>query len=311
MTKNISQKLKNVMVVTSIPLSIYMVFYILQPERFGSLGGIFLLIQQSFVPTITSMGLLYIIVMGLFDFSIGAILVMSSLVGLSLVQNYGYAGLILGCVITAVALQLVNAVLYSLLKIPSLIVTVGTLMIFEALGSFVAPADLWIPAEYGAFGRFPANVILGILVVVFAYFIMYRTRFGIYVQAIGQSETIARSMGVNPAKIKFYGFIMCGFFVGLGAVSLCSFNGGMVAQIGMNSMMRVFTPMIGCFIGITLKKYCNVMVGIFIGQFILSMITLGLITLKVDVAIQNFLTGLFLIVLVALSAINKKNEVVK
>jgi ribose transport system permease protein len=118
-------------------------------------------------------------------------------------------------------------------------------------------------------------------------------------------------MGVNPAKIKFYGFLMCGFFVGFGAVSLCSFNGGMVAQIGMNSMMRVFTPMIGCFIGITLKKYCNVMVGIFIGQFILSMITLGLITLKVDVAVQNFLTGLFLIVLVALSAINKKNEVVK
>jgi len=311
MTKKFNQKLKNAMIMTAIPLLMYLVFFVLQPERFGSLGSIFLLIQQSLVPTITSMGLLYIIVMGLFDFSIGAILVMSSLVGLTFVQNFGYAGLILGCLITAVFLEFVNALLYTVLKIPSLIITVGTLMIFEAAGSFVAPEDLWMPEAFGAFGRFPANIILGVIVLVIAYFIMNRTRFGTYVQAIGQSETIAKSMGVNPAKIKFYGFLMCGFFVGLGSVSLCSFNGGMVAQIGMNSMMRVFTPMIGCFIGITLKKYCNVMVGIFIGQFILSMITMGLIALKVDVAIQNVLTGLFLIVLVALSAINKKNEIVK
>jgi ribose transport system permease protein len=288
-----------------------LIFYILQPERFGSLESIFLLIQQSFVPTITSMGLLYIIIMGLFDFSIGSILVMSSLVGLSLVQNFGYAGLIIGCLFTAVFLEFINALLYSLLKIPSLIITVGTLMIFESLGSFVSNTDLWMPVDMGAFGRFPANVILGLFVMLLAYIIIDRTRFGIYVQAIGQSETISKSMGVNPAKIKFLGFLICGLFVGLGSVSLCSFNGGMVAQIDMNSMTRVFTPMIGCFIGITLKKYCNVVVGIFIGQFILSMITLGLITMKVDVAIQNFITGFFLIMLVALSKINKKEEVVK
>ena len=94
---------------------------------------------------------------------------------------------------------------------------------------------------------------------------------------------------------------MCGFFVGFGALALCSFNGGMVPQIGMGSMARVFTPMIGCFIGITLKKYCNVLLGIYIGQFIISMITLGLMTMHIDVSIQQFITGSFMILLVALS----------
>jgi ribose transport system permease protein len=175
----------------------------------------------------------------------------------------------------------------------------------------VTPSDLWIPAGVGGFGRFPANVILGLLVLLIAYFIMSRTRFGTYVQAIGQSEIISQHMGISPARIKFLGFVMCGFFVGLGALSLCSFNGGMVPQIGMASMARVFTPMIGCFIGITLKKYCNVMLGIFIGQFILSMITLGLITLRIDVSIQQFITGSFMILLVALSVANKKDIIVK
>ena len=311
MSNNLLIKLKHALVVAVIPVTIYLVFLLLQPERFGSLDSIFLLVQQAFVPTIASIGLYFIITMGLFDFSIGAILVMSSLVGLVLVQDYGYPGFILGCIVTAVMLQAVNALLYTFLRIPSLIVTVGTMMIFEAVGSFIAPTDLWIPAEYGHFGRFPANIILGIAVVILAYFIMNRTRIGVYMQAIGQSETIAKNMGVDPVKIKFFGFLLCGFFVGLGAMALCSFNGGMVAQIDMSSMMRVFTPVIGCFIGITLKKICNVMIGIFIGQFIVSMITLGLMTLKVDVSIQNFITGAFLIFLVAISASKKKDVIVK
>lgn len=302
---------KNFLIVALIPVSAYLLFFILQPQRFGSLGSILLLVQQSFVPMITSMGLLYIIVMGLFDFSIGSILVLASLVGLKLAPDYGYIGLFFGCVITAVLLELINATLFSFLKIPSLIVTVGTMMIFEPLGSFIAPTDLWIPDEYGGFGRFPANIILGVFVLLLNYFIMNRTRFGIYVQAIGQSEIISQSMGINPAKVKFYGFLICGLFIGFGAISLCSFNGGMIAQIGMSSMARVFTPMIGCFIGITLKKYCNVMIGIFIGQFMLSMITLGLMILKIDVAIQQFITGFFLILLVALSVANKKESIVK
>mgnify|MGYP001188765110 CR=1 FL=1 len=117
-------------------------------------------------------------------------------------------------------------------------------------------------------------------------------------------------MGVNPAKIKFYGFLTCGFFVGMGAISLSSYIGSMVPQMTMNSLMRVFVPVIGCFIGITLKNYCNVVIGTLVGEFTLNMITMGLIMLRVDAAIQNSIVGLLLIALVAITSI-KKNEIVK
>ena len=259
MTKNLLRDLKNLGIVLLLPALFYLFFFLLNPTRFGNVESMFLLLQQSIVPTITSMGLFYIIVMGLFDFSIGSILVMSAMVGLKLSTNYGYVGLILGCLITAVLLEATNGALFSFLKIPSLIITVGMLLIYEPVASFLTPIELWMPAEVDAFGRFPMNMILGIFILLIAYFIYNRTRFGIYAQAIGQSEIISQHMGVSPARIKFLGFVMCGFFVGFGALALCSFMGGMVPQIGMASMSRVFTPMIGCFIGITLKKYCNVM----------------------------------------------------
>ena len=310
MLKKVMLKIRDLLIVAAIPGSIYMIFFLIKPERFGSAGSMFLLLQQSIIPTIASMGLLFIIYMGLFDFSIGAILVMSSLVGLTLSNYLGYPGFILGCVITAIVFEVINATLYTFLKIPSLIVTVGTMMIFETAGTYVSKTNVQLPQAYSAFGRFPANLILGLVVLVIAYIILDRTRFGIYVKAIGYSEVMAKSMGVNPVKIKFYGFIVCGFFVGLGAVALSSYIGSMVPQLGMNSMLRVFVPFIGCFIGITLKKFINVIIGTLIGQFTLNMITMGLIMLRIDATIQNFIVGLMLIILIAIASI-RKTEVVK
>jgi len=310
MMKNLMRVLLNMLIVAAIPGFIYLVFLLLKPERFGSLESMFLLLQQSIVPTIASMGLLFILYMGLFDFSIGAILVMSSLIGLTFTHIYGYPGYILGCIITAVLLELINATLYTVLKIPSLIVTVGTMMMFEAVGTFIVPTDVQLPYAYSAFGRYPANLILGLISLVIAYILLDRTRYGIYVKAIGRHEIVAKRMGVNPAKIKFYGFLTCGFFVGMGAISLSSYIGSMVPQMTMNSLMRVFVPVIGCFIGITLKNYCNVVIGTLVGQFTLNMITMGLIMLRVDAAIQNSIVGLLLIALVAITSI-KKTEIVK
>jgi ribose transport system permease protein len=308
--KKLMLRLLKVLCVVAIPGSVYLLFLLLKPERFGSLESMFLVLQQSIVPTIASMGLLFILYMGLFDFSIGAILVMSSLVGLTFTQTYGYPGYILGCIITAVLLELVNATFYTIFKIPSLIVTVGTMMIFEAVGTFIVPTYVQLPYEYSAFGRYPANLILGLFSLVATYIILDRTRYGLYVKAIGKYEIAAKRMGVNPAKIKFYGFLVCGFFIGLGAISLSSYIGSMVPQITMNSLMRVFVPVIGCFIGITLKNYCNVVIGTLIGQFTLNMITMGLIILRVDAAIQNSIVGLLLIMLIAITSI-KKTEIVK
>jgi ribose transport system permease protein len=137
MTKNWLIDLKNLGVVLLIPAGFYLFFFLLNPTRFGNAESMFLIFQQSLVPTITSLGLLYIIVMGLFDFSIGSILVLAALVGLKYSFLYGYMGLILGCLITAILLEAFNGVLFSFLKIPSLIITVGTLLIYEPIGSFV------------------------------------------------------------------------------------------------------------------------------------------------------------------------------
>ena len=59
-------------------------------------------LQSSIIYSVGACGFYFIVTMGLFDFSIGANVVLSSIVGVILSKQFGYAGLVTGCIVTSV-----------------------------------------------------------------------------------------------------------------------------------------------------------------------------------------------------------------
>ena len=74
------------------------IFMILTPNNFGNTNELYAYLQASIIYSVGACGLYYIVVMGLFDFSIGANIVLSAIVGVVLSKQYGYAGLLAGCI---------------------------------------------------------------------------------------------------------------------------------------------------------------------------------------------------------------------
>ena len=64
----------------------FAVFKILAPTNFGSLNNLYFYLQSSVIYSVGACGFYFIVVMGLFDFSIGANVVLSSIVGVLLSQ---------------------------------------------------------------------------------------------------------------------------------------------------------------------------------------------------------------------------------
>ena len=305
-------KIKNSLIVIAIPVVVYLIFYLFQPNRFGSLQGIYIMLQQAFIPSILAWGLAFILTMGLYDFSIGGVLVLAAIIGADYGARFGFVGLIFGCLLIAIILELINCVAYIYLKIPSMIVTIGLLMIYETLGNlYKGGLGTTLPYELGFFGRAPYNLLIGITTFIIAYLIYNTTRYGIQIKSIGSSEIIAKSMGVNINKMKIMGFLICGIFVGIASIVTVSYGGIIMPQIGMNSLLRIFTPLMGCFIGIALKKYCNMIIGIFVGELILVMILTGLITIGVDTTFQQVIMGTFLLIIAGITGKFQREEVVK
>ena len=293
-------------------LFFYAVFKILTPGNFGSPANLYSYLQSSIIYSVGGCGLYFIVVMGLFDFAVGANIVLSSIVGVILSQHFGSIGFIIGCLGCGTLIGFLIGTLYNQLNVPSMIVTVGLMLILECVAVIVAGGvKQTLAPELRFFSGAPGNIILAGLAFVLMYFILNYTKIGTYCNAIGSNEFTAKNMGINVKKYKLIGFMLLHFFVGIMAILTVSYGTTMTALTGMSTMSRNFQPLMGTFFGVAFRKYGIPISAIVIGEFIISIIFNGFVALGAPTTIQNVVTGAALLAIVALTARGARGSVVK
>lgn len=312
--KNLSGATKGYIVLIALVFLSWAIFKVLTPDNFGSPDNLLKYFQASLIATVGAIGFYFVMDMGLFDFSIGANIILSAIVGCQVATTFqlGYTGLIVGAVATGALVGLCNGIFYVKLRIPSMIVTAGLALIYESLANYMAGGVVQtLPSSLRAFGSMPGNVILAFVTFVIAYGILNYTKFGTYTYAIGSDEFVAKNMGINVDKFKVYAFILSGAFFGAMAVLTISYGSSMVAATGMSSMTRNFIPTMGCFFGLAFMKYGIPLQAIILGEFIVNIIFFGFISLGAPTAIQDVITGLALLVIITVTTKVSKGEIVK
>jgi ribose transport system permease protein len=227
-------------------------------------------------------------------------------------QKFGYVGFVLGCLGCGTLLGFLIGMLYNRLNVPSMIVTVGVMLVFESVAVIVAGGEKQtLDPAYRFFSSAPGNFILAILAFLLMYFILNYTKIGTYCAAIGSNEFTAKNMGINVKKYKLIGFMLLHFFVGVMAILSVSYGTTMTALTGMSTMSRNFQPLMGTFFGVAFRKYGVPITAIVVGEFIISMIFSGFVALGAPTTIQNVVTGAALLIIVTLTARGSKGSVVK
>lgn len=288
------------------------VFKILAPATFGSMDKMSTYLKSALIYSVGGCGLYFICVMGPFDFSIGANIVLSSVIAVTVSQHFGYAGLIIAPIISGTLVGLINGIVYIKLHISSLIVTVGLSLIYEALSVFATNGkEAILGTSLRAFGDYPANIILAAAAFMLCAFILKYTKIGTYTYAIGSNEVVAKNMGVDVNKYKVICFTLCGMFVGIQSILTISYGTSMTSASNLSSMSRNFTPLMGTFFGLAFKKYGHPVLAIVIGEFIISLMFNGFVALGAPTTIQNVVTGLALLAIVTFTTKPVKGAVVK
>ena len=290
------------------------VFKILTPGNFGSPKNLVSYFEASIIATVGAIGFYFVMVMGMFDFSIGANIMLSAIVGCVLATNFnlGYAGILIGSILCGAIVGVLNGVFYVKLRIPSMIVTTGLALIYESLANYIAGSQApTLPSDLRGFGMMPGNLILAAISFAIAYIILNYTKIGTYTYAIGSNEFVAKNMGINVNKYKVIAFILSGAFFGIEGILTIGYGSSMVAQTGMGSMSRNFIPTMGCFFGMAFRKYGIPLQAIVIGEFAINIIFYGFIALGAPTAIQDVITGLALLILITLTSKTEKGEIVK
>ncbi len=309
-----SGTVKGYMILFGLVILSWAIFKVLTPNNFGSPKNLLSYFEASLLAAVGAVGFYFVMVMGMFDFSIGANIMLSAIVGCVFATRFGmgYAGLIIGSILTGALVGFLNGFFYVRLRIPSMIVTTGLALIYESVANYIAGGvEQTLPSNLRAFGQMPGNLILAVLAFVVAYLLLNYTKIGTYTYAIGSNEFVAKNMGINVNFYKILAFMISGAFLGTMAILTISYGSSMVAVTGMASMSRNFVPTMGCFFGVAFKKYGMPLPAIIIGEFVINIIFFGFIALGAPTAIQDVITGLALLIVVTLTTKITKGEIIK
>jgi D-xylose transport system permease protein len=146
-------------------------------------------------------------------------------------------------------------------------------------------------------------LLLAILVVIMTY-VSDNTKFGRYVYAIGGNREAARLSGINVSNNTFIIFVLMGFLCGVSGVVMASYVGyGTIAAGGGYELFAIAA----CFLGGTSTLGGEgTIVGAMIGALIIASLTNGLQIMNVPAAWQYVVSGIVLVVAVAVDVRMKK-----
>lgn len=295
-------KIYNFLTVLMIPIILMLLFSLIS----GSFGfqSFSVIINQTMLPTAMGLGLCAVSLSGMVDLAIGARVVFGAVLGGLMSHSFGAAGMFAGCFLGAFAGTAVQAGLYRMLRIPSMVLSIGIIMIFEVLAVFLTKGfgHVLVESTVSSIGSFPYNMILLLIAAVSFHTIYYRTRMGRQLKAVGNNEDLCRSMGIKASRVKVLSFMMSALMCGFASVLSLCYSGSVSIAIGSSTLSMIFKPLMGVMIGMQLVKlYDNLPLLIFIGELAIQIVFNGFISLGMSDAWQNIILGIFILVVMTIT----------
>ncbi len=297
---------KRVLFTIGLPLIIYLALGILRPDIYFKWSTFVMLFTQSISYAVVGWSMVFGMSVGLFDFSVGSRVILAGLVGIHMALYFGVVGFILGIIVSSLVMAAFTGGAYAFFKIPSIITGFAALLIFESMATiYQKQFSVIVDDNIKVFGTSPGIYMIGLLSFISVYLIFNNTKFGYQIKAIGGNENIARSMGINGMKLKVMTYIVGCAFLAIAAMIKVGYTGTMLGVTSMQSMNQCFTPMMGVMIGLYLTS-CNPIIGVFIGQFAITVVSSGLVALGIESRLQNVVVGVFLLLFIGLKTNGEK-----
>jgi ribose transport system permease protein len=295
-------------------LAICAILTVTTDDKFLRTANILSVSRQASYYGIMAVGMVFVISMGDVDLSVGSILTLVN-VGMAIALAAGQPlllAMLLGLIIGAIC-GFTNGALSVVLRIPTIIVTLGTLSLFRGLALVLADGkpvsdyskDNWFFQIGGGTILGVPTSVWGMIVVGILGFLLYNyTVFGQRVQAIGSNLQAARFSGISISRYRLLVMTLMGVIAALAAIFALAFLGAGDPQTGPGLELSVIAAtIIG---GTALTGGVGSIFGAIIGALIIAVIRNGLILLGVSAYWSIAATGLVIIAAVAIDYLIKR-----
>lgn len=294
------------------------IFTILNP-RFATLVNLQNVLDQAALPLIIGVGATLVILLGSIDLSVEGVMGASGMAFILLSANsrggtdFGIWAAVVAIAI-GMALGLVSGTIYTKVKVPSFIVTLGMWYVGLGIATILFGSET-IPSLTNdalstwtsklTFGL-PNGFLLAAVIVVGGTLLIRFTRLGRIILSIGNNELIARGNGVSVDRFKIYVFIIAGALSGLAGVIASLQLGSGSATVGVGLLfITIPAVVIG---GTSLGGGKGGILRTALGVILLTVLNNGLILAGVSPNYQSAISGAILVAAIVVAAWSQRDR---
>lgn len=273
-------------------------------------------VEQAAFVGILACGMTYLLAMRELDLSVGSTYALS-IIGAATLMQAGvnpWLGAVAGVILGGL-LGTVNGIIGEVVKIPSIITTLGTLSLYRGLALAISDgknvADL--PREHGFFTvvggdlfEVPVPVWVLLITALTLTIVLRSTRFGTTVRAIGSNPEAARFSGISLPRTRVKVLALSGALAGLsGMLTLAFFASGDPTIGGGYELQAIAAAIIG---GTPLRGGSGTVWGSVLGAVILGTVASGLVYFGVPINWNLFATGVVILLAVAMDSLLRRRR---
>lgn len=257
---------------------------------------------------IVALPMLFIILCGDIDVSVGSIIALSALaIGAAAQAGVSTPVLVLIGLAVGLIAGMLNGYLITRFDIPAIAVTIGTQSLFRGISQAVLGDQAYTkyPVDFEYFGQgyipgtpIPFELVLFLILAVGTGVLLHRTTFGRKVYALGRNPVASKFSGINVGRIRFIIFTWAGLFSGIAAVLLVSRIGSTRPNIASGLELDAITSVV--LGGVAITGGFGGIYGVVIANLLLGYLKYGMGLINVPGRVMNLVTGALLIVAVVL-----------
>ena len=195
-------------------------------------------------------------------------------------------------------LGLVNGTLVSVLELPSLAITLGTMAAYGGLAYVVLSGEgvASFPIHYTNIGggyiagnQLPIALFLVVGAAVVLGLVLHATRFGRYVYTIGSNREAARFSGIPVTRVRVTVFAISGLMAGVAGVDYVGYFGSARADAGAGSLLDVVTAVV--LGGVDIFGGAGSMLGVFLAFVLVAELRNGMNLANIQGDTQDIVIG--------------------
>lgn len=213
-----------------------------------------------------------------------------------------------------VALGAINGIFICSLNLTPFIVTLATSALYKGI-IYVAtkgipltgiPESVTIIGQGTLFGIIPYPAIIMVVLAVILIYMLRYTSFGRHIYAVGGNEHAAKIVGIQINKTKMAVYTLTGFISALAGILMVLRLGSSQVNIGENWAMPSITA--GVLGGTSMNGGSGGIGGTIVGGLLMSVISFSISLLGISSYWDQIVTGVVVLIAVAIDAIRRRNN---